>query len=374
MTNIYPILNPKNITQNPYESDHSQPLDKVLSKSVWLNKKRQGHKNEIGYTMLGRYDAIVIRETKWPCRCLIQQVPEEKDEETKVEKLAVKMGVKIEAIESIQIKLDIKTGLVEKKKEIERFVPYFSRRETALHMDVKPLDNAAFFEKEDVFAIIVVSLQRRPMRLDFLFRLLHDKKESYLTRFGAELEQCLATRPKDVQIRAYLTDGWGDIVLFFSQDEKSMSVKSIDWIHKFQPILFTDVMVDRTETLFAPRCLDYVIANPSYQVMVQVRLLEDRWLSYNSEHFRIFLTKTLPEAFAQQVKVSVFSIPGRKDYHILFHYQDKGEKSKSPKLIPNFHQTMIECFAAPVAGGQASIMQLIDRIETLIEQNIEEIE
>ncbi len=379
MTNVYPILNPKNITQNPYESDYSQPLDKVLSKPVWLNKNQKTHKNEIGYTMLGRYDAIVIRETKWPCRCRIQRVPEEEEEEKNRQEVDVKIevAIKMKAGVEVAIKMDLEGEIVvEKKKDIERFIPYFSRRETALHMDLKPLASTSGFNKQEVFAIIVVSLQRRPMRLDFLFRLLQDKKESYLSPFAAEVEQCLAIRPDDVQIRAYLTDGWGDIVLFFSQTKKSMSVKSINWIHKFQPVLFTDVMVDRTETLFSPLCLDYVIADPCYQVMVQVRLLEDRWLSYNAEYFRTFLTKVLPKAFGDKIKVSVFSIPGRKDYHILFHYQDKLEGTNSPNsmLIPNFHQTMINCFAAPIEEGRASIMQLIDRIETIIEQNIEEIE
>jgi hypothetical protein len=371
MTNVYPILNPKNMAQNPYESDYSQPLDKVLLKPVWLSENEKTHKNEIGYTMLGRYDAIVIRETKWPCRCRIQRVPEEEEEKNLHEvDLKIDVAIKTKAGVEVEIKMDMEGEVViEKKKEKERFIPYFSRRETALHMDIKPLASTSGFNKQEVFAIIVVSLQRRPMRLDFLFRLLHDKKESYLTPFAAELEQCIATRPDDVQMRAYLTDGWGDIVLFFSQEKQSMSVESIDWIHQLQPILFTDVMVDRTETLFSPLCLDYVVTNSGYQVMVQVRLLEDRWLSYNSEYFRTFLTTVLPKAFGDKIKVSVFSIPGRKDYHILFHYQ-----GESKKLMPDFHQTMINCFAAPIEEGQASVMQLIDRIETIIEQNIEKVE
>ena len=378
MTNVYPILNPKNITQDPYESDYSQPLDKVLLKPVWQNQQdEKAQKNEIGYTMLGRYDAIVIRETKWPCRCRIQRVPEEEEEkniemDVKID-VAIKMKANVEA--EVEIKMDMARKIaVEKKKGIERFIPYFSRRETALHMDLKPLASTSCFNKEEVFAIIVVSLQRRPMRLDFLFRLLQDKKKGYLSPFAAEVEHCLATRPNDVQIRAYLTDGWGDIVLFFSQTKQSMSVKSIDWIHEFQPVLFTDVMVERTETLFSPVCLDYVITDHCYQVMVQVRLLEDRWLSYNSDAFRKFLTEELSEAFKDEIKVSVFSIPGRKDYHILFHYQDQSkQRSNPPKVIKGFHQTMIECFAKRTKEGQASVMQLIDRIETIIEQNIEKI-
>jgi hypothetical protein len=337
MTNIYPILDPKRLEKNPYETNYSKPLDSVISRPYWPKKKQrnenQRKNKEVGYTMLGRYDAIVIRETKWPCRCRVQKIADD--------------------------------GEIKDNDEIERFIPYFSRRETALHLNITSLDSSYYFKKQNVFAIVVVSLQRRPMRLDFLFRLIRDNSNN---AYLAGLEACLANRSKEIQIRAYLTDGWGDIALFFSQ--KTLTVESIDWIHQLKIALFEDVMVERTETLFSPVCLDHVIQHSRYQVSVKIRLLEDRWLSYGSQRFQEMLLHVLTKTFQETGIIStIFSLSDRMDYHIMFQNQSN-ENIVLNQIIPNFHKRLIQAFALPSTTGQASVIQLIDRIETILEQKI----
>lgn len=337
MTNIYPILDPKHPEKNPYKTDYSQPLESILSQPSWPNKKQrnknQRKNKEVGYTMLGRYDAIVIRETKWPCRCRVQKIEYDQCENN--------------------------------ENTIEKFIPYFSRRETALHVDIASLDSTHCFKRQHVFAIVVVSLQRRPIRLDFLFRLLHNRSHPL---YSSNLERHLAERFKDIQIRAYLTDGWGDIVLSFSQ--KNLTVSSIDWIHQLEVALFEDVMVERTETLFSPICLDHVIKHPRYQVTMRIRLLEDRWLSYGSQRFKDMLVHALTIALRMTgISTTTFTLSDRMDYHIMFQNQNN-KTIPSEQIFSNFYKHIITTLAHPIKTGQANVMQLIDRIETTIEQKI----
>ena len=118
-----------------------------------------------------------------------------------------------------------------------------------------------------------------------------------------EIIENLVFHDKDL---AYLTDGWGDVLLFLhgpkkqesnnNDDEFERMVMHLHRITNIQEVLFEDFMTDRTELIPTPAFLNVAaqIRKEGYdfsgnifkvQVSSRVRLMEDRLLWSSNKEF-----------------------------------------------------------------------------------------
>gem|GEM_PF-4571284 len=94
----------------------------------------------------------------------------------------------------------------------ERFPTFFLRQEMATRVSLRQMQTPADSQYPQPFiACIAVTLQRRAYRLDFLYRLLRCGAEDDKERLRSSLKEAgIRFEPQDY---AFLTDGWGDILL-----------------------------------------------------------------------------------------------------------------------------------------------------------------
>lgn len=300
---------------------------------------------------MGRYDVVSFTPTHLPCKCSISSFSEAYGyvEWTDKEK------------EDNQ-KTELKPPFISS----EKFVSHFSRREVAMPLEVfsgkeeadEDLSGHDFIpENYSVIMVLSISLQRRSMRLNLLFRLLHavaewkkqrkrDEDPRKIDAFAeGSVEALLQSMLPNgfIRIKALLTDGWGDLLLvFFYKKEKLESLAAKGLLEKkaaflkcffeFQKAVYEDFMVDRTEMIYTPQTLDALVFRDEkkrviaghYRFYFSIRFQEDRKLEHLIEIFhRILLHKSKSkEEGGSRPKwldeVNIFDMPGAFDTHIYF--------------------------------------------------------
>jgi len=346
MTNYYPVSDPVYL-DSPNSNGNGFYLAGNLKRQYWTTQFGDNDtQHSETWITLGRFDAVSMIEVKLPCKCYIHG-------------------------------FDKNLTLPHKNKGKgnnpyinESFTPYFSRREIARPVDIisKKCDT-----DEQMFAIISVTLQRRSMRLDFLYRLIRALKKDYLPDFQSGIDiaiNVLAT--SNIHVEGFLTDGWGDIVFKFNKEttgDAALCEQDIEDIFKFQTAIYEDFMVDRTEIVFAPQCIDHTLAHSDkYRISMEARMMEDRWLESGIQKYTDRLQKALETPFDFLDSVKITMMPGRNDFNFQFIAKDneyfaRHEKRYPNKSIQGAYQEIIERLNK---GEEKGAVRMLSHVETYI--------
>ncbi len=333
------------ITRNGWSANNKSDND--------AEKKPRSLINSI---MMGRYDAISINATRLPCHCVLPTFDDADDT----------------------------------NEENERFVTHFIRREAALAVrifrgEALPKENI----ETELVSIISISLQRRAMRLNILYRILkavkEEKTSAALPNLEASLRDCIKVKEADnLKITGYLTDGWGDLLLVFETNknnpDQAKNKVLIDQIFEIQQALYEDFMVDRTELIFTPECLDYFASNESqYGFTFALRLLEDRKLENSVQNFnKAFQYKFNHDVYGALIeknKTSLVSAIGQIDYFVRLAIKpNQASDSVFKQSIDWFAKKYDRETNKNLIDGVSQLypdgMAMLDRIETIIEKKI----
>lgn len=222
--------------------------------------------NEKYYILLGRYDVLSIMETRPMSRLLISRFYE------------------------------ADRAQLSEKHTVPEDPSFFARREMVIplrlaDMSWDEIDNGEKVDEENsdkqeikektqpILAIISVALNRVAARLDFVMRLLE------VTPPGTPG----TSDPRNINElhgyfirgdRAYLSDGWGDILIVLTGQPSRLGE-----IFKIQKVLFEDFQVEHTELILTPQCVTKAVGDPEYRVSVNARLLGDRSLARDNDEF-----------------------------------------------------------------------------------------
>lgn len=340
LTGFYTVANLRNLGEKQNgRNKNAQGLADVLGENPWGEKAKGSSLTSV---ILGRYDAVNFKRAKLPCRCLVNSFPQQEEG---------------------------------RSKKDEAFVTHFSRREVAFPLEV--FGKCEFDdEKYYLYAISSISLQRRSMRLNLLYRLLNSVSEKNNKRNFAEssveakLIHLLSgfNEKDDLVIKALLTDGWGDLLLVFMCHKDA----SVNMLHEdlivFQQSLYEDFMVDRTELIYTPKSLDYMdFDKENYKFNFSFRFQEDRQLEGSIRQFVEGLEEkreNVPEWLKGRGDFDIVFTPGQYDVRISFHL----DGDKHPKSI---YQELIKWLAEPSASlneWYRDGLSFIDKIETGIEK------
>lgn len=339
------------------ERAHTKALQKTLSQYSWTQSfvDEPEHQKGLLVSVLGRYDVVGITPARLPCKCRV--ISFEGDHNNKN----------------------------------EEFVSHFTRREVALPVNIYNMQGHNICDaKSPVFTFLSISLQRRSMRLSFLYRILdavatfeaaHDTTSTkeqepyYFADVGMIVLETLQELSPYIRIQGYLTDGWGDLLLAISLTEKGKKVTSaeknklIDAMFALQKTFYEDFMVDRTELVFTSRCIDYIAAHDDYHFNFTLRMLEDRKLEYSIDNFIKSIkdkVDQLPE-WVDKDKFKLVTTPGKTDF-TLYIIAKKGNEAL------NVHHDIFNWLARKSDHQDNTWhtdgLSLIDKIETRIERRI----
>ena len=383
LSSSYTTANPKVISHQGSNADFNNnfnilSLADVLKKDRWLqpvsyyfDKKGQKRINYNNYSIvLGRYDVVSFIHTNLPCLCRVSYFPKDNGK------------IQIEDMTSI-----------ENHNEKEAFITHFPRREIAFSLKLYgdcDFNDAAY----KLYAISSISLQRRSMRLNLLYRLLNarylkDKQhflessvEYNLNKLIASFEKKNSLRQEGLVIKVLLTDGWGDLLLVFMCKNDEMQVGNLyDDLILLQQALYEDFMVDRTELIYTPQCLDHMDFRGKYRFNFLFRFQEDRQLERSILNFIKALQekkKYLPKWINKKNSggdLDIVFTPGQYDIRIHFHIDTQY------RHIDNIYNTLIEWLAKPEineaeAGETYHLynqwyndgLSFIDKLEAVIEK------
>lgn len=318
-------------TAGSYDKDPFQMSLKVSilpsdgKEDYWWDVKRpinRGTANptvESFYTLLGRYDVLSIMETRPMSRSDIPSVRRGGQSCT-------------EAIDPPQ----------------EKFPGFFMRREMVIPVRLGKADWTPREETRKVQAIISVALNRVATRLDFLTRLLEVSKDNYNEGHNADPKNLNALKgffcPRDL---AYLSDGWGDILLVFAEQPG----RSLTEIFALQAVLYEDFQVERTELILTPQCVaeaalckDEDIEKHKFRVWINARLMASRTLARDDKEFE-------SESKASKLPPHLLMrIPGVMDYNLRI------EPTKDKEKAGTLYRNMLD----------AVVQDRIDRFRTVI--------
>lgn len=359
MTNYYTVAKvPTNqtfkktdIAENTNLNPNGMSLRQALTNPCWASQASSYPSNSINspFTIImGQYDAVGIQSTRLPCRCTVPAFEKVNPEE------AAK----------------------------ERFVTHFTRREVALPVDIYSKNNQG---EQQLISILSISLQRRAMRLNLLYRILKSinglkdddcKENHHLVSIESCIQCLISNHFESVSIKGYLTDGWGDLLLVIKTNNAKESTDNletgqlIDAIFDLQQAFYEDFMVDRTELIFAPECLDYMANNKGYNFNFSLRLLEDRKLESSISKYQASFKckKQKNSTWLDQEMTSIVTTPGNMDFLIRF-----GLKGDAPK---NIYTVLLDWLAEyknidGVSQWYTDGMAMLDKIETNIEKKID---
>ena len=340
LAGFYTVANLRNLgVKKNNKNKNAQGLANVLGNNIW-GKKTKG--SSLTSVILGRYDAVNFKQAKLPCRCIVNDFPQQEEEP---------------------------------RKEDEAFVTHFSRREIAFPLE---LSGQCEFDDEQyyLYAISSISLQRRSMRLNLLYRLLNsvseknNKKIFAKSSIEAKLIHLLSkfNRENDLVIKALLTDGWGDLLLVFMCHEDTRVDELHDDLIAFQQSLYEDFMVDRTELIYTPNSLDHMdFGKENYKFNFSFRFQEDRQLEGSIQQFVEGLEekrKTAPTWLKGRGDFDIVFTPGQYDVKISFHL----DRDNNPQ---NIYCELIKWLAEPSSNlndWYRDGLSFIDKIETGIEK------
>ena len=370
MTNYYPVADPFHPTEHPKSKAEKEwnpnglSLKQGMELGSWNGYAHIEQENQF-FPTLGQFDAIGFVNVKLPCKCRIPSFEKNK-------------------------------GLIEKDNigygsDVEKFITHFSLREIAIPVHItqqkdkqnttEPLTG---YLDGEVAAVISISLQRRSMRLNILYRILQAiknidtiKKTGKTKKHGnmeRKLFELYSSVPRDMCIHALLTDGWGDVLLVFSKQDdwgkEGEMDKFVDYIFELQEALYEDFMVDRTEITFMPKCLDSIMCNENYGIRVNLRFMEDRRLEQSlSKYLKAYTDATknsdsnTPEGILLD-NANIVRTPGRMDFAIQIDASTKYERKK------NVHKTLIKVLASlneNLNPWFPDALSMLSKVETVIE-------
>lgn len=319
------------------------------------------------YRVLGRYDLLTITKARPLFR---SPLPFFKGDEFEGKPVT---------IEREGLSCGLKASRQKRDRSAEKFPTFFQRREMGIHVKlhdkrIEPRDN------ERLFAILIVTLQRRTYRLDFLYRLIKAIREPGT---GVKEPPCvledLGSR-FEAQDYLFLTDGWGDLLIMFraernvaSPDEsgpeslgdwwKIQNKVDLDRVFDIQTILYEDFMVDRTELIFTPAALNAAANSTAkrcddrpYHFQAQLRLMEDRTLVRYNEHIESKITSEIEKEPEPEQEKKNFQavlsrcglkgnelilsrIPGRMDYDLRFSLENNSGGQPPDDPVDLFKET-----------------------------------
>lgn len=344
ITNAYPVPDPVNQKlseglKSPYKNKNGELLADILQAEPWVNKHPLSKKELVkpcddlltkSWITLGRFSAISKASVRLPCKCPLPKFT--------------------------------KDSFLDQEVSEEKFPPHFSRREITLPLRI--IGDESEQGDDNMYAMLSLSLQRRSMRLDLLYRMIRKLNDTNPRLKPAALEcQLLLMRKQGVKLEAFLTDGWGDILFFLSVEGRPLKKTDIDMIFDFQEVIFEDFMVDRTEILFTPQCLDQVSACDDYEVSLEFRIMEDRWLEKSiSQHENNCKKLVASAAKAPSIdSVTMNKLPGRSDYVM---------RLKGKQGVTGFYPDVIRWLDGEYAedADEINIMRTLDHLETCIEK------
>jgi hypothetical protein len=321
ITNYTPISDPVYLN-NANDNKNGRYLAKNLRHRDWKTTFLDKGENHT-WTTLGRFDATSMAEVRLPCKCYIQGFKEGQ-------------SLPWEGEECLN----------------EEFSPHFSRREIARPVDILPEEKSDAISYQ-MFSMLSVTLQRRSIRLDFLYRIIRALNDNNLKKFQSGLEtEIINLKKNNIFVKGFLTDGWGDVLFKFTKAEsKNSEIKltegDIEHIFNFQRAVYEDFMVDRTEITFSPQCIDYTLAyNEKYAITMEARMLEDRWLETGVDKYNknlLAMISTLKEEGAKQKNkkidfledIEITMIPGRHDFSFKFIVKNDAFFVKNKEKYPN---------------------------------------
>ena len=266
LTSYYALANARKILDvlNKQGNDHLNGLGLAELFKLGHWKFGTGDSTVRYSILLGRYDAVSFIPSRLPCRCRVSDFPN-KDITERTE---------------------------------EKFATHFARREIALPMEL--YGNCDINDcNYTIYAISSVSLQRRSMRLNLIYRLLNaryrtDNKERFYENSIEENIRKIISKfghntGNNFIIKILLTDGWGDLLLVFMyKRHSSIDISELhEYLLKLQQALYEDFMIDRTELIYTPHCIDYMLKDPSknYSFSLLFRFQEDRKLERSIQSF-----------------------------------------------------------------------------------------
>ncbi len=345
MTNYYAVADPfSNLDKNNQGgADNSRYTynTATLKYGLTLDKWTCPHKpiksevEQAGQfsTILGRYDVVGFIPARIPCKCNIPS-----------------------------FKCDI--------GENETFVNHFTRREIALPVNIHKTHAS---DATTLLGIISISLQRRAMRLNLLYRIMSaidsKKNKEPLPMVEKTIKEMTEKYAGALSIQGYITDGWGDFLLVFNtiDGEKIDKEGLVNDIFILQQMLYEDFMVDRTELIYTPKCIDYIARAKGYDFSISVRMLEDRKLEASVEDFinafesnQDALRKLVPEIEFG----TICQTPGRTDLTMKFKMAEGG---RPEGLYNNILQWMAQMDMRKGTWYPDS-MSMLGKIETTIER------
>jgi len=289
--------------------------------------------------VLGRYDTITWKETRFLCRCDLPVFPSDKTKQSSAP---------------------------------ENWPTFFLRKEMGLMIHLvnrAPGTHSPDTNNSVVIAFLSITLQRRTYRLDFLYRLIKsinldpEQRKRITDHYTLESQGHVFSNDDF----AFLTDGWGDIVLVFRSNKKEsddISERMKD-IMNLQSAIFQDFMVDRTELILSANCLDAAANNfDKWRIDTRVRLMEDNSLSPHNINYQDHL-ENVRKSWNQNQFCKDFRYcrtPGRLDFTIDFAYRNNGSCQKCKDINKNCFQTHLL---------QLVDTEYIDRIHTTIGEYID---
>ena len=352
LTNYYSVANPKRLVAED-NNLNGYSLSDILKKDRWEDHL-VGEMSTQYSVLLGRYDVVSFTQAKLPCRCRISRFVE---------------GQEID-----------NASLAD---EAEKFATHFSRREIALPLEL--YGHCEFNDKEySIYAIASVSLQRRTMRLNLVYRLLnacyHTNEQKFSKNSIEARLNVLISKFKnkdrdtglwdELVIKALLTDGWGDLLLVFMCKKGGNIGKLHEHLIRLQQAFYEDFMIDRTELIYTPQCLDYMTSDENYDLSFSFRFQEDRKLECSIQNFVDALhakrKKLREKPYELDCYYDVAFTPGQYDVKVSFYLESK-------KSYKNIYRKIITWFA-DTNGGELynkwyrDGLSLVDKIETGIER------
>ncbi len=381
MTNYYPVPDPANLDGEDELAPHNNPngltFSDSLKKDRWVvnyqtpqSEKERSFSNT--WIVLGRFDAISLIEVRLPCKCYLQGFDDGMQLPFRSTPSQVH-ALQAQGVDTADIKKIQQESIVQQIDE--RFPPHFSRREIARPVSIIAPETTTPQKSADLmiqlhkhlYAMLGVTLQRRSMRLDFLFRLIRALHISTFSEYHSKLEKCtLELRHQHIFVLAYLTDGWGDILFTFRKDQNHpLKESDLAAIFSFQQAVYEDFMVDRTEMVFTPKCIDVALNQPDqYRISIQTRMMEDRWLEPGIKNYidnLAELCKKPPKHLLSNVSVTLLT--GRNDFCITFNGSDSTEPHKYRRII----EWLSDSHSNPALSSH-NAMKMLGHFETTIER------
>lgn len=257
----------------------------VYNKKMNILDESEQEYSQRYFVTLGRHDVLKIFPTLPMCRCLLPNFLLHK----------------------------------EKSPSSDTIRSFFVRREFTIPVRLSGnnlFDNNKEFDiGENVIALVSVFLARRSERLAFIYR---------LHRLINESDSCGEDNLKDIACLfaktteekssgdfAFLTEGWGDVILVF-RDSSNSRLKNI---FKIQNAIFDDCMVDRTETILTKKAMGQ-FNSEFFKLQINIKVKEFKHYNEELTH-KDFLNEIHDKLRENNIEYSIIRTPGITDYTVI---------------------------------------------------------